>query len=81
MTYLIPPTARVIFNDVMDEFERLYERWQVANLCLWTYMAAPAAASPHVRDFLLAQLREVTGDLQRALWRCVRERQRALPLL
>jgi hypothetical protein len=71
----------MFFNDVMDEFERLYERWQVANLCLWTYMAGPDAASPFVRDFLLAQLRQVTGELQRALWCCVRERQRALPLL
>jgi hypothetical protein len=71
----------VLFNAVMDEFERLYERWQVANLCLWAYMAEPDAASAIVRDFLLAQLREVTGELQRALWHCVRERQRALPLL
>ena len=65
----------------MDEFERIYERWQVANLCLWTYMSSPEAASPCVRDFLLAQLREVSGELQRALWFCVRERERALPLL
>lgn len=81
LTYLMQRVGPVFFNGGMDDFERLYDRWQLANLCLWAYMAEPAAASPFIRDFLLAQLRQVTDDLLRALWDCVRQKQRALPLL
>jgi len=81
LTQLMPRTARVHSNEPMDDFERLFERWQVATLCLWAQMAQPCAESPWVRAFILAQLRAVADGLRDALCARVREAQRELPLL
>jgi hypothetical protein len=77
----MPRAAPLHSNGRMDDFERLYERWQVATLCLWAQMAEPCTASPWVREFILAQLRAVADELRDALCACVREAQRELPLL